>query len=227
MKYLLVVVAFLYASYTFAQPTTLQVLGQYTYTNHSQSYGAIIVLEENPNKCDPVLGFISIEEQYKHLSESIVSKGSTAKLELVKDHTYSEYKKETYRIEEPNAEIFEDIIAACNNQNATVKKRYYKLPTSDFASQDDKAVEALIDAKQKAEEITNHIDYKIIKILNIDDDTKIANSMIDLTGKDAAYIEKVMHLMELLSHISNSNESKQATQDGKYSLWVTFEVEAN
>jgi hypothetical protein len=208
-----------------SQSIILKVLGQHSYSTESQAYGAIIILEENPNKCDPIKGVVSIEEQLKHLNESIKAKGSDARLEQIKDYTYSEFRQEKYRIEESNSEIFNDIITACNNQQAIVSKTYFNLPIHDFEEEDKKAVAALNEAREKADILSSHINHKVSRILSVDDDTRDFVGGIEMSGYDKKKREMIMELLMKLSNLNPpSKESSAPNRKGQYNLWVTFEI---
>lgn len=225
MKKYLVFAFFIVANCIFSQAITLRVLGQHSYSDQSEAYVANITIEENPNKCDPIKGFISIEEQQKHLMELIAANGSKSTLIPIKDFTYSEYRKKSFIIEEPDSEIFDDILTSCNNLQVKVNKTYYKLPEHDFIEEDQKAILALHDARAKANVISSHIKYKVNKLLNIDDDTSDASQLFDLSGYDP---EVVKLYMEILGRADSSgmkkNESKSSSRKGRYNLWVTYEL---
>jgi len=224
MKKIIFLLSFLLSNYCYSQSATLKILGQYSYVEYYKSLGAIIVLEENPNKCDPILGFISLEEQFRHLSESIEVKGSKSKLIPIKDHTYSPYRKQAFRFEEPDAGLFDEVMTVCNNQGAIIKKRYYKLPPHEFIEEDTKAIKALRDAKEKAEELVNHINYEVIQVLNIDDDTRGASKIFEFDDRDPDEIEELMNLLQRFNDLDRREESINSVRSGAYNLWVTFEI---
>lgn len=210
-----------------AQQATLKVLGKHNYTVEAQAYGVVFVLEENTDKCDPVLGFISLEEQLKHLRESLEVAGFGGSISPVVDYSPSQYRKKTYRIEEESQLVFESILADLTNKQAIIKKTYYNLPPHRLVDEDESAVSALIDAEEKAEVLAEQLGYKITRVLNVDDDTRGANTLFDLIDRDLDP-ERVKLMMELVERLSQnstvSNESDSPSRSGAYSIWVTFEI---
>ncbi len=228
MRNLLVFLMILGSSFVYGQTITLRVLGQYSYVDSLERYGAVIVLQENPDKCDPVLGFITIEEQLKHLNESIKVIGSKSIPTPMDDFTYSEHRKKTYRIEEEDADKFDEILNVCKIRQITIKKSYFKLPEHRFEEEDINAIGALKAAKLKASIIADHLECKVKRIISVDDETTYASEAYSSFGTDLAEFE---HLSRLLEDLSSRElyalESTTSERKGKYNLWVTFELIPN
>ena len=203
--------------------TTLKVLGKYQYVQEAESYGAIIILEENPKKCDPDIGFVSMEDQYIHLSESIKAKGSDAMLTPLEEYVFSEYRRKKFKLSEPQKDVFEAILISALGQNAIVEKKYYEMPEQKLANQDDKAILALRDAQRIAEILADHIGLKVDKILSIDDETRNSRNN-DLHYSDPDRMALLLQLYEKLEQYSSSGESRKSSTSGTYSLWVAFEL---
>ncbi len=228
MRIFLIFLMILGSISVYGQTITLRVLGQYTYVDSMEKYVAVIILQENPDRCDPVLGFITIEEQLKHLNESIKVIGSKAIPVPVEDFTYSEYRKKTYRIEEADADKFDEILNICKIRQITIQNSYFKLPKHRFEEEDEKAIGALRMAKLKAGIIADHLDYKVKRVVNVDDETTYASEVFNLLNVDSEKMEEFTYLMDLLSsRDSYSSESKTPERKGQYNLWVTFELIPN
>ena len=210
-----------------AQPAILKVLGKHEYSVEAQGYGVIFVLEENTDKCDPVLGFISLEEQLKHLSEAFAVAGFEGPITPVTDYSPSPYRKKTYRVEVKDQVVFEAVLSELNIKQAIVKKTYYDLPPHRFVDEDESAVAALIDAKEKAAVLVQHLGYKITRLLNVDDDTSGASYLFDTYG-DRFSPEQMRQIAEFAQKLTANTavdaESKSPSRNGSYNIWVTFEI---
>jgi len=228
MKNYLILSLLFCSTLCFSQTQTIKVLGQHAYENKVKSFGALISLVEDPNKCDPVKGFISIEDQLKHLGESITAKGSKATLKPVDEYQKSQVKSKSYRIEESNRDLFDQILLVCAQHEAKIIKSYYNYYPHDFVGEDEKAIAALNDAKTKAKELAEHLNCKLVRILNVDDDTRNANSyFLQHWSGDKARLADLMSVVNGLDNrYSIDIRSSSPNRSGKYNLWVTFEIEA-
>ena len=229
MKSFLIPIWFIWSIQCFSQPATLKILGVHDYTVSAESYGAIISLEENPNKCDPAVGFVSLEEQYAHLTESMIARGIMSPLIPISNHAYSPYRKQSYRFEESDAELFDQVMMICQNLLANVERTYFKLPKHDLISEDANAIAAFKDAKIKADVLAGRIDHEVVKVLYIDDDTMASSWLSDLEDYDPDKAKLILQRMEEFNStfVLSRLESNRPFRYGRYTLWVTFVIKPN
>ena len=113
-----------------------------------------------------------------------------------------------------------------NSSGIKLVKTYYKFSENSFLNEDKKAILAFKNSQNKAKIIAKILNYEILEIVSIDDDTSDANAIFELseiTNLDDENKEMMNSLFEMLNNLEvNSN----ATKDGAYNLWVTYKIKA-
>ena len=98
-------------------------------------------------------------------------------------------------------------------------KLYYEF--KDRTYEDQKAISALKNAESKANTIAKVLNYKVSKIINIDDDTSSSNSL-----SDYEFLDINPELFEMLKeYLLSGDEGERKSDPSKraaYNLWVTF-----
>ncbi len=212
------------------QISTITILGKESYIEKAEAFGIRILFEENPNRCDPEKGFVPLDQQVLHFKEAAKAKG----LDLSNEEELSSdplirhpHKKVKYLM--PTIESAMALDTLCRLQEILVEELFYKLPKHKYEKEDDKAVSALNDAVRKANFIAEKLGKKVVKVLNIDDDTALA-SIDNLMGEydyDEEKGAEILELIQMLSEIDDpfATESKKPERNGAYSLLVTFEMQ--
>ena len=114
----------------------------------------------------------------------------------------------------------------CNELLIQIVSVFYMMPEHSFEDEDIQAILALRNANSQAKIIANHLKKKVLRILNIDDDTTYANSFYDNIDLDSERGQLVLKLLEVLSRRNEvySQDSKEEFRNGAYTLWVTYEL---
>lgn len=156
--------------------TVLQVVGFCaSYTNY-EGHRIDLVFGENKDKCDPAVGFVSIEDQKIHFEESLALKNITFsefKLEIASSVKQNEdYTRiEAYSYETIDSSEISTIAELAVQQFIEVDNVGHPLQKRDLAEQDEAAICAIKDATQRAEAIAEHLGYKNCQLLSVDDET--------------------------------------------------------
>jgi len=213
MKYFSFLILVLTIQFSKAQSITLKVLGKSTYVEYAKTNGVIISFKEK-----------ELTDKKTKLIDTILSVGINNKLvPISKVSTQNRYK---FRLEENNLKTFDNLLVICNDLEIRIDKIYYKIPEHKFENEDKNAILAINNATSQAKIIANNLNYKIVKILNIDDDTTYADPIYDKIDIES---ERGKLLIKLLTMLGNSNylketESTNPIRQGGYSIWVTYEL---
>ena len=198
-----------------AQTLSLKVLGSSAYNEYAESNGVII-------------SFLIGDHENKKLilSDSIRVIGINGEITPLEDVYKRIAYKRRYRIEESNIGLFDRLLEECSNQKVRIEKVYYKMPEHKFENEDKNAILAFKNASTQAKIIANNLNYKITKVLNIDDDTTKSSDIYDVFDNGTEHGATIIKLLELLYGSDNmySTESDEQTRVGGYNLWVTFEM---
>lgn len=202
------------------KPTTLTIVGRHNYVDKAVGYGMNILLMEDPNKCDPVRGFIPLEEQLKHFNESLIAIGfDRASMAEIKNYTTHVNKQKEFSLTISDLDGYDQISTLLISQDIKVTKEFFRFKEKPLSQQDALAINALHDAKEKAELIADHLGMRINKILNIDDDTRIPSIFTKGKISDMASYYKLVELLSMLELDEDENN-----KSGAYTLRVTFEL---
>ena len=197
---------------TNAQNITLRVLGKATYAEYAETNGIIISI--NKSELDKIT----------KLSDTISLIGINNKLVPVAGTNTTNKKK--FRIEEKNLNLFDKLLIVCNDLKIKIDKVYYKLPEHKFENEDKNAILALNNATSQARIIANNLNCKIVKILNINDDTTLADPLYDNIDMESERGKLVIKLLQLLGggNSLHKTESSKPTRDGGYTILVTYKL---
>lgn len=201
-----------------AQTTTLRVLGQSNYVELAETNALIVSFTAN-----------DMEVKKKVLLHKLDSLGIDNEMTKVDDRTDFKHQRKRFKIEEENRELFDDLILLCNDLQINIQKIYFKIPPHKFKDEDENAIMAVKNATSQAKIITNHLNYKIIKILNIDDETTYAHPVFDNIDMDSERGKLMIRLLGILSSNRKlyETESSEPVRAGGYSIWVTYQIKPN
>ncbi|MBL7798638.1 MAG: SIMPL domain-containing protein [Saprospiraceae bacterium] len=210
--------------------STIQVLGRSDYVEQAEAYGIDLLFEENPNKCDPQRGFISLEEQVKHFSEALQVKGVAWKdfSRLPKRNTETETRHWRYRFTHIDPSKISLISSVCADQVIQVENTFTIFPEHRYEDEDEQAIRAFQDAERKAKTIARKLGKRISKVVNVDDDTSL-RFLLDIEedqdSANAASFEELLEFLVRLEGIAGmERESQSPSRSRSYSLLVTFEM---
>jgi len=225
MQKLSILFFFFFSLSVFGQKTTLSIMGKADYVVYADAYSLALTFEEDPSKCDPVVGFVSLEDQIKHFTESLNAKNLAMQFKEQDGIIASEYPAKGYKLSVRKIEDLQEAILLAKEQRVEVQKVFYKYPEHDFVGEDAKAINALKDAQLKAELYASHIGKKVTRILHIDDDTPLETSNPFEIGTEK--YERYADVMAQLQGYSGlyKTESSSPKREGSYGLWVEFELD--
>lgn len=212
-----------------SQMVTVQVLGRFDYVEQAEAFGIDLLFEENPNKCDPQRGFISLEEQTRHFSEAIQIKGISwedfSKMPIKLDLESRHWR---YRFSHRDPSKIHLIGEVCRDQLIQVENVFTIFPEHRFENEDEKAIRAFQDAERKAGSIARKFNKRISKVVNIDDDTSL-RFLLDYeepqNSASATPYEDIVDILEKFEWLAGwGNESHLTTRRRSYTLMVTFEM---
>jgi len=206
-----------------AQTTTLSIMGNDSYIEYAEAYSVKLRFEEDPSKCDPIVGFVSLEDQIKHFSESLVAAQIMSKPEASNIFIASEYPTKEFTLLVSEEDQLIEAIRLAKEQRVQITKIYYVYPEHSYKEEDGRAVRALLDAKLKANIYAAHIGMKVNRILRIDDETSEASNPFN--EGDERY-ESYNALLGRLSNMSTlrSSDYFASSRSRGYNLWVEFEL---
>jgi hypothetical protein len=206
--------------------STITVLGSYSHLEPPDAYGIKILFEENPNKCDPIVGFLPLEEQIKRFSVEIKGLGIQFSefVELPKENDWTT-KHQVFKFTHKSPETILQASDICRRRAVQVQRIFTVFLEQPLQGQDENALKALKDAQQKAAAIAKKVGKKVGKVLNIDDDTSLSTlsnfGLEDLEDEQ----EELVVLIDLLNLLDSPNqESHQWSKTSTYTLSVTFEL---
>jgi len=213
MKFISFLILFLIFQFSNAQSITLRVLGKATYIEYAKTNGVIISFNEK-----------ELKGKKTKLTDTILSIGIKNKLiPFSKANTRNRFK---FRLEENNLKTFDNILVICSDLGIKIDKIYYKIPEHKFENEDENAILAINNATSQAKIIANNLHYKIVKILNIDDDTTYADPIYDRIDIESERGKMLIRLLQLLGNRNylKETESKNSIRQGGYNIWVTYKL---
>lgn len=200
-----------------SQSITLRVLGQSTFMESAEASGILIRFDDS-----------DIDQGKKMFRDAMASAGVTGKLKLLEGDTHDQ---RTYRFEvqENTPELFGELMMVCNKLSVDIKNFYFKFPPHSYVDEDRRAIMALENAKSQATIIAKNLNYKIARVLNIDDETTYADPLFDFIDFDSKEGESMKRVMDILTRIDSQfkvYDSSPGRTKG-YNLWVTYELSPN
>lgn len=162
---------------------SLTVSGSCSSTPDRVGRSITLKFEVDKNKCDPLIGFISMEDKLYHFEESLKSKAinfSEFKRSFESKMTGS-IQTEIYKYT-GNDEDIEHVIDIAKNQEVEISKINDSYEKKNLEDQDVSANCALQDAIDRANYISKNLGYKHCKLISVDDDTSgvLSESLADL-----------------------------------------------
>ncbi len=205
--------------------STITVLGRDNYNESPEAYGIKVLFEENPNKCDPVIGFLTLEDQFSRFGDELSKKGIDFRsFTALPDDPNLGTKHKLLKFTHKSPETILQISEVCRIRAVQVQGTFTVFAEEKFEDQDVRSINALNDAQQKAAFLAKRVNKKVGNILNIDDDTSLALfDSFDLGDTENA--EAFVDLLSLFSSFELLNkESNEWTKSGAYTILVTFEL---
>ncbi len=209
----------------FGQNTTLSIMGKANYVEYSEAYSLSLKFEEDPSKCDPIIGFVSLEDQIKHFTESLIASNLATQFKEEDTFVASDFPAKRYKLIVKKLNELDDAIRLAKEQRVEVEKVYYSYPEHDYVEEDAKAILALQDAQLKAELYAGHVGKKVNRILHIDDDT-FGGQFNNPFEPGSEKYERYAGVMEVLASYTPIMKTEHSTESrpGSYGLWVEFEL---
>ena len=224
-KYLFLIL-FLTFNLGFCQEATLRVLGNSKYSETAENKVLLLNFEYNSEICNPLTQNKTIEIQVNEFNQNLKSE----KIE------YQLLPKETLNSNPEKSKSYELLLSLNSNDYKIQKivnssgiklvKTYYKFSENSFLNEDKKAILAFKNSQNKATELAKILNYEILKIVSIDDDTSDANDIFELSGIINLDDEKKEMMNSLFEMLNNLEVNSNATKDGAYNLWVTYKIKA-
>lgn len=224
-KYLFLIL-FLTFNLGFCQEATLRVLGNSKYSEIAENKVFLLNFEYNSEICNPLTQNKTIEIQVNEFNQNLKSE----KIE------YQLLPKETLKSNPEKSKSFELLVSLDSNNHKIQKiinssgiklvKTYYKFSENSFLNEDKKAILAFKNSQNKATELARILNYEILEIISIDDDTSDANAIFELSGINNLDDEKKEMMNSLFEMLNNLEVNSNATKDGAYNLWVTYKIKA-
>ena len=224
-KYLFLIL-FLTFNLGFCQEATLRVLGNSKYSEIAEKKVLLLNFEYNSEICNPLTQNKTIEIQVNEFNQNLKSE----KIE------YQLLSKETLNSNPEKSKSYELLLSLDSNDHKIQKiinssgiklvKTYYKFSENSFLNEDKKAILAFKNSQNKATQLAKILNYEILKIVSIDDDTSDANAIFELSGINNLDDEQKEMMNSLFEMLNNLEVNSNATKDGAYNLWVTYKIKA-
>ena len=222
--------SFLFLFFTFnlgfCQEATLRVLGNSKYSEIAENKVLLLNFEYNSEICNPITQNKTIEIQVNELNQNLITEKIEFKL----------LPKETLNSNPEKSKSFELLLSldsndykiqkTINSSGIKLVKTYYKFSENSFLNEDKKAILAFKNSQNKAKIIAKILNYEILEIVSIDDDTSDANAIFELSGITNLDDENKEMMNSLFEMLNNLEVNSNATKDGAYNLWVTYKIKA-
>lgn len=209
---------FLVSFISHSQTATLRVLGLADYYQSAETNVMVFHIS------DEVLDL-----RMDLLKKQMDSLGIKTPIQPLNDPLLKFSDQQKFQVEVENIELFEKLVEICYRSNLRIDEIYFEMPPHDYSEEDKYAFLALKNAESQARIIANNLNYKIVQILNIDDETKYADPFFDFVDPDSQRGRNLIKLITILGRIDppEITKSRELTRYGGYNLWVTFEITAN
>ena len=215
--------------------TYIKVMGVENYVEMAYAQAIELTFIEDPNKCDPVKGNLTLTEQFNYFSRELAKSNIIfTNFNEIEQTPQMRFKHKNFSYTTNRSEELEVIKKIAFSQSIQVNKTYFVMPTHNFVAEDARAVAALRDATKRAKSIAAKLGGKKVTIVAIDDDTselQTEDLFDEWTEKapNEESKEQLLELITLLTQIDNremlKEQSQNASRRGGYMLWVTFQVE--
>ena len=222
--------SFLFLFFTFnlgfCQEATLRVLGNSKYSEIAEKKVLLLNFEYNSEICNPLTQNKTIEIQVNEFNQNLKSEKIEYQLLLKETLNSNPEKSKSYQLLlslDSNDHKIQKII---NSSGIKLVKTYYKFSENSFLNEDKKAILAFKNSQNKATQLAKILNYEILKIVSIDDDTSDANAIFELSGINNLDDEQKEMMNSLFEMLNNLEVNSNATKDGAYNLWVTYKIKA-
>ncbi|MDQ3016097.1 MAG: hypothetical protein M3R25_05185 [Bacteroidota bacterium] len=183
-------------------------------------YSAKFFFIDDPTKCDPQRGYVPVADQVKHFKESIAAlKLNPDDFNKINKFSEPPYINQTYLFSSTKEENVEKIIELARQMNIPADEITSVYPERTFESEDAFALQALRNAKTKAQIIAKYLKLKVRQVTNIVDVT-ITQSIYDDDDELKKYLANP-EFMELIRMLESYDSGSAST----YALRVTFLLE--
>lgn len=210
----------------FCQEAKLRILGYSKYSEIAENKVLLINFEYNSEICNPLTQNKTIEIQVNEFEQILKS-------EKIK---YKLAHKETLNFNPENNKSYELLLSIGGNDNKVEKainsngiklvKTYYKFLGNSFLDEDKKAILAFKNSQNKASEIAKILNYEILGIISIDDDTSDSNDVFELLGITDLADETKEMMYSFLEKLNDLEINSNVNRDRAYNLWVTYKIKA-
>ncbi|WP_396179474.1 hypothetical protein [Flavobacterium sp.] len=223
-KTYLYLILFLTFNWGFCQEATLRILGNSRYSEIAEKKAILLNFEFNSEICNPITQDKTIEVQVDEFNQNLKSEKMEYKL----------IHKETLNINPENSKSYELVVSLDCNENKIQKiinssgikrgKTYYKFSDTSFLDEDKKAILAFKNTQSKAKELAKILNYEILEVVSIDDDTSDANDVFELLGMDDLDDERKEMMYSIFEKLNDLEVNSNPTKEGAYNLWVTYKI---
>jgi hypothetical protein len=223
-KTYLYLILFLTCNWGFCQEATLRILGNSRYSEIAEKKAILLNFEFNSEICNPITQDKTIEVQVDEFNQNLKSEKMEYKL----------IHKETLNINPENSKSYELVVSLDCNENKIQKiinssgikrgKTYYKFSDTSFLDEDKKAILAFKNTQSKAKELAKILNYEILEVVSIDDDTSDANDVFELLGMDDLDDERKEMMYSIFEKLNDLEVNSNPTKEGAYNLWVTYKI---
>lgn len=221
--------SFILTSQNLSTKSRITVLGFSRYTEVAIGQVVKIQFLEDPSKCDPRKGNMTLEQQIDYFAKAVAKEGIQFQLfKEADDNLDTKFKQKVYKYFAKEESEINKVKSICANLDVRVLETYFKMPNHDFGSEDLRAVEAVKNATKRAKAIAQKLGNKKVKLLSINDDTSEVeiSSILGKYEDDVERYEFMLELYELMSvPSSNSEKSFEPKQLKGYSILATFSIE--
>ncbi len=212
--------AFLYLTgFTQHKTVHLKVMGSCPSGSPKIGYAIKLAFIVDKNKCDPLIGFVSMEEKKHHFEETLNTKGvkfSNFEKSLTECKFDGNIQQEIYVYKGDSIQIAE-VIQIAKHHEIKINSVSPVYENKMLADQDEFAICALEQAIQKATYISKNLGYKNCILRSVDDDT----SYLSLYGFDPEMLEGMESMLALLSSMSPETANSGT---GIYNIIGNFEM---
>lgn len=232
MKKIVILFLVCLISDVFGQTLEVKILGRINYEEIPSGYGIEIKFVENPNLCDPLIGFLNLNEQKENLiAEFKVQNIEFVELKDINRNSFSEYPELYCNIFEKDVGQFQKILEICKQNRVEFEEIYYQYEPHNLVMEDEKALLAYYNAEEKAKLIAKFLKKSKVRLLSIDDDTNDADGLKKFRKRH--YTAEQLAITKLLNELlfgdsDNSMYGKKSKYEKKlksYTIWAIFELQ--
>lgn len=210
----------------FCQEAKLRVLGNSKYSEIAESKVLLLNFEYNSEVCNPLTQNKTIETQVNEFNQNLKSEKIKYKLLHKETLNFNPENSKSYELLLPLDSNDYKIQKIVNTSGIKLVKSYYKFSENSFLNEDKKAILAFKNSQNKATEIVKILNYEILEIVSIDDDTSDANDVFELLGINNLDDERKEMMYSLFEKLNDLEVNGNSTKDGAYNLWVTYKIKS-